>query len=375
MHLNVSEQAIYKEKPQLRDLAEHTEKLAEWVSQKVGEPNQYSLASLKPMSPDANGFAGETFVVTLTTPKSDTVRCILKRKPTKHLYFLEHDFDGEVRTQRALGTRVPVARVIAYEQSSSILGSAFYLMEYVEGVPTKDHPSYYRESWLSELPAEGQYRICASGLQALALLHSVEIDEIGAGFLRRATTDVGQHIYNLDVWRRFSDAAWCGEGPSFVVEGERWLRENAPVPARIAVSWGDARPGNILFRNQECVALIDWDMVGAAAPEQDLGYWLAMDYQFQLVAEQMGGSCLTGWPDRRAMVKIYEAAARRTIDRDALAYYRVFAAYKIANMFARFLSMQAELDATKRAAMTTEASPPIAVLRKEMDAARNARFN
>ncbi len=371
---DVSEQEIYQKKPQLRDLAEYTERLAVWVSQKIGEPGQYRLLSTGPMSPDANGFAGETFVVNLATAESDALRCILKRKPTKHLYFLEHDFDGEARIQSAIEGRVPVAPVLAYEPSSAVLESPFYLMEYVEGTPTGDHPSYYRDSWLSELSSEGQYGICASGLRSLARLHSLEISEIGAGFLRRAPTHIGQHNYNLDVWRRFSDAAWCGERPSWIAESERWLRENARSPVRIVVSWGDARPGNILFRHQDCAALIDWDMVGAAAPEQDLGYWLAMDYQFQLDAEQTGGSCLTGWPDRRTMVEIYEAAAGRTVDYDALAYYRVFAAYKIANMFARFLSLQPGLDAPTRAAMATDASPPIAVLHKELDAAKSANF-
>jgi hypothetical protein len=104
--------------------------------------------------------------------------------------------------------------------------------------------------------------------------------------------------------------------------------------------------------------------------EKDLGYWLAMDLQFQRVAEQLGGrSRLTGWPSRSEMVDIYERFAAKPVDRRKLRYHRIFAAYQIACMYARYVNMRTDLDDAGKAAFINERAPPIALVAEELEAA------
>ena len=61
-------------------------------------------------------------------------RYILRRKPPGNLLPSAHAVDREYRVMSALAaTDVPVARMLALCEDASVIGTAFYLMEYVEG--------------------------------------------------------------------------------------------------------------------------------------------------------------------------------------------------------------------------------------------------
>src|SRR5215831_185230 len=61
-------------------------------------------------------------------------RYVLRRKPPGKLLPSAHAVDREFRVMDALaGTGVPVARMVALCEDPAVIGTAFYLMEYVEG--------------------------------------------------------------------------------------------------------------------------------------------------------------------------------------------------------------------------------------------------
>ena len=60
------------------------------------------------------------------------------------------------------------------------------------------------------------------------------------------------------------------------------------------VSWGDARIGNIIYRDFEPVAVLDWEMAGLGPPALDLGWMIYLHRFFQDLAEQMG---MKGMPE------------------------------------------------------------------------------
>ena len=54
-----------------------------------------------------------------------------------------------------------------------------------------------------------------------------------------------------------------------------WLRGRQPRddgPPRPC--WGDARIGNMIFRDGRCVAVLDWEMATLGPPQMDLGWFL-----------------------------------------------------------------------------------------------------
>ena len=75
------------------------------------------------------GQSNPTFL--LRTPRRAYV---LRRKPPGHLLPSAHAVDREYRVITALaGTEVPVARAHALCEDERVIGTAFYVMDYVEG--------------------------------------------------------------------------------------------------------------------------------------------------------------------------------------------------------------------------------------------------
>jgi aminoglycoside phosphotransferase (APT) family kinase protein len=370
----MSEPTFHGDKPQTRDLSQYFAGMSEWVSQRLGGEDPARMSSLEPTPASANGFAGESFILEVVRGRDTrerTERYLLKRKPTQHRYFPDHDFDAEYRVQALLAKdgRVPMAPVIAYEPGPEILGSPFYLLGFVDGRPLPDQPFYYEGGWLMELPAADQRAICVAGLTALAAVHAVPLMQSGAGFLHRAKAGGKQIDWDLAYWDRFGAASWTDGPIARVGEGREWLERNKPDTENLVISWGDSRPGNMMFNGTRAIAVIDWDMASSGDPEKDLGYWLAMDLSYQRFSERGGGLHLTGWPSRKEMVEIYEQAAGKPVDRKKLRYHRIFAGYQIACMFARYVTMRKDLDASQRAQFLNSAAPPIDLIREELDAA------
>src|SRR5262249_11141778 len=87
-----------------------------------------------------------------------------------------------------------------------------------------------------------------------------------------------------------------------------WLHAHWPADEGETVfSWGDSRIGNILYRDFEPVAVLDWEMAGLAPREVDLGWLIFMHRFFEDVAETYG---LPGMPNllrRDDVAATYEA--------------------------------------------------------------------
>ena len=60
------------------------------------------------------------------------------------------------------------------------------------------------------------------------------------------------------------------------------MRSQAPKTFGKALCWGDPRPGNIIYRDGEVAAVLDWELAHIGAPEGDLAYFLLVD---EVVAE------------------------------------------------------------------------------------------
>ena len=364
-----------REKQQTRDLSAYFDSLAGWVKQHVDPVGETTLARIEPTPEDSNGFVGESFILEVASHsgqlhRGETRRCLLKRKPMNNLFFLEHDFDAEARIQKSLAKSqiVPIADFIGYEPDSSVLDSPFYVIEFVDGKPTTDSPSPYHSGWLKESTIETQYAVCRSGLEALGKLHQHTIEQLGVEFLDRS--EDGQTILERDLafWDRFSSVSWFNNEPVAVAkEAREWLEANKPAQGHNFISWGDARPGNMLFRDTECKAIIDWDLVSAGHLEKDLGYWLFFDLQFEYLAETLGDAHLPGWPSRTEMVDIYEQALGKPLDRRRLRFYRIYAGWAGACLYSRFFNVVHRDDEATFREIVNDNSPLMLKLRDELN--------
>jgi aminoglycoside phosphotransferase (APT) family kinase protein len=78
------------------------------------------------------------------------------------------------------------------------------------------------------------------------------------------------------------------------------------------LTWGDARPGNIIFDPVRCVpaALIDWEVAAIAPPEADIAHWLIFD---DFATAAAGVERLPGYAGRDEIIGRYEAASGRRL--------------------------------------------------------------
>nr|WP_134426880.1 phosphotransferase family protein [Mycobacterium ulcerans] len=211
-------------------------------------------------------------------------------------YRLDHQFEviklvGEL-------SDVPVPRVRWMEPTGEVLGTPFFLMDYVEGVVPPDVMPYtFGNNWFADAPAERQRELQDATVGLLALLHSIPKPQDTFGFLSDGPSGDTALRRHFDWVRSWYDFAVPGIGNSALIERTfQWLQEHWPseVAAREPVLlWGDARVGNVLYRDFRPVAVLDWEMVTLGPRELDVA-WIIFAH---MVFEELAGlATLPGLP-------------------------------------------------------------------------------
>src|SRR5437660_1881379 len=114
---------------------------------------------------------------------------VLRRKPLGQLLPSAHAVDREYRVMRALTeTAVPVPRVYALCEDDAVIGSAFYVMEYLDG----------RIFWDQRLPeiasAAERAAMFDSMNRVIADLHKIDYAAVGLGDFGRPGNYMGRQI-------------------------------------------------------------------------------------------------------------------------------------------------------------------------------------
>ncbi|MDF8334896.1 phosphotransferase family protein [Novosphingobium cyanobacteriorum] len=182
----------------------------------------------------------------------------------------------EARVLKALdGSGVPHPRLIAACASEDVIGSAFYLMEPVEGFnPAEGLPALHTSR------PELRHRIGLAMVEAIAALGA--IDWQGAGltgfgkpenYLER---QVGRWKAQLVSYQQLA----CWPGPANIPGIERvasWLEKNRPTSFTPGIIHGDFHLANVMVRpdNGDLAAVVDWELSTIGDPLLDLGWLLA----------------------------------------------------------------------------------------------------
>lgn len=98
---------------------------------------------------------------------------VLRRKPPGQLLKSAHAVDREFRVQKALAaTNVPVSKMHVLCDDDSVIGSMFYVMDFMDG-------RHFSFPELAELQKADRHGIQDAMNRALADLHSVDVDAVG----------------------------------------------------------------------------------------------------------------------------------------------------------------------------------------------------
>ncbi|QUR66701.1 phosphotransferase family protein [Mycobacterium spongiae] len=255
---------------------------------------------------DATGMSSETIILTArwqedgrsieqklvarVAPAADDV-------PVFPTYHLDHQF--EVIRRVGEMTDVPVPRVRWIEPTGNVLGKPFFLMDYVEGVVPPDVLPYtFGNNWFADAPAERQRQLQDATVTVLATLHSIPNAQKTFGFLtegRGSGTALHQHFNWVTTWYDFAVSA-LGRSP-LLERTFSWLQAHWPDDVAAGESvllWGDARMGNVLYRDFQPVAVLDWEMVTLGPRELDVAWMTFAHMVFQEIATQ---ATLPGLPE------------------------------------------------------------------------------
>ncbi len=201
-----------------------------------------------------------------------------------------------IQAVEAVGT-VPVAHVIGIEEDASVIGSPFFVMTHVQGRVLSDLPSYHLKGWLVDMEPELRAKHWDDCLKA-----AVEISKIRG--LPELKTDKRPIQELTELTRATLDWAAKGRDTGLLEIGMQYLEANIPDRDDDSLSWGDARPGNVLFNLDGSVAaVLDWEAATLGPAELDLAWWMFMEYVF---GSRTGVAPLEGVPIEETLITRWE---------------------------------------------------------------------
>lgn len=191
---------------------------------------------------------------------------VLRRKPPGKLLASAHAVDREFRVLTALhGSSVPVAKPYHLCKDDSVIGSMFYVMEFIDG------DIFWDPSLPEFSPAQrGDYYDAI--LQTMAALHSVDIEAAGLADYGKPGNYFARQI------SRWSEQYRAAETDD--IEAMNRLIEMLPLrcpddDGSVALVHGDFRIDNLMFAKgkPEISAIVDWELSTLGHPLADLGYF------------------------------------------------------------------------------------------------------
>jgi aminoglycoside phosphotransferase (APT) family kinase protein len=235
---------------------------------------------------------------------------VLRKKPPGKLLPSAHQVDREYRVIKALSdhTDVPVPKPYALCQDDAVIGTAFYLMEFLPGRILAD-------AKMPGISPADRGRIFDSMNDVLARIHNVDYRAVGLGDFGRE----GQYIQRqIARWTSQYDLARTEHLDSMEAL-KLWLPAHIPPGDETRINHGDYRLGNTIVHPTEprIIAVLDWELSTLGHPLADLGYNCMM-YHF---GEGFGAAAGYAGMDLKAFgipaeQEYLDAYARRTNRRE-----------------------------------------------------------
>lgn len=195
---------------------------------------------------------------------------VLRRKPPGKLLKSAHAVEREYRVISALAdTDVPTPKTYLLCEDEAVIGTAFYVMEFVTG-------RTFWEPLLPHVPMVDRKQVYFRACDALAALHQVNPHEVGLSDFGRPGNYIERQVSR---WSKQYLASETEHLPA-VHALMGWLPERIPEQTSSTIVHGDPRLDNIIFHEHEIqiAAMLDWELATLGDPLADLGYLLMPYY-------------------------------------------------------------------------------------------------
>jgi aminoglycoside phosphotransferase (APT) family kinase protein len=206
------------------------------------------------------GQSNPTFL--LSSPSG---RYVLRKKPPGQLLKSAHAVDREYRVMHALETTdVPVPRMLHLCEDDAVIGTTFFLMEFVDG-------KVFWDPALPELEKAQRAKLYDEQNRALAALHLVDPAKVGLADFGKAGSYFARQRDRWTKQYRASETEHIEDMEILI----KWLQENEPPDdGRASLVHGDYRIDNMIFKpdGSRLLAVIDWELSTIGHPFSDLAY-------------------------------------------------------------------------------------------------------
>jgi aminoglycoside phosphotransferase (APT) family kinase protein len=289
-------------------------RLAQWLGRHVAG----YLGPLK-VEQFQGGQSNPTYL--LTTPER---RYVLRRKPPGRLLPSAHAVDREYRIIRALkGSDVPVAATFGLCTDDQVIGTTFFVMDYVEG------RVFWDPLLPDQTPAE-RAAIFDELNRVIAALHRIDYGALGVADYGRPGN---YFVRQIDRWTkqyRASETETIRAMDNLIA----WLPAHVPADDETTIVHGDYRLDNVIFHPREprILAVLDWELSTLGNPLGDFAYHMMLwrlgssTYQRGLADADFAA---TGIPDELQYRRLYCQRTGRS-DIPHWDFYMVYNMFRLA---------------------------------------------
>ncbi|WP_107313330.1 MULTISPECIES: phosphotransferase family protein [Burkholderia cepacia complex] len=228
-----------------------TQALASWMRAQSLSASQNVM--LRPLS---GGQSNPTFFVA-----DGSRHFVLRKKPPGQPIVSAHAIDREYRVMSALrDSGVPVPRMLGYCEDDTILGTPFFLMEFLDG-------RVYMDQSLPGVSAVERGAMYRDMNQVTAALHAVDYREVGLGDYGKPGNYFARQI---DRWSRQIEASTVAVPRAMHLLME-WLPQHIPASDETTLVHGDYRLDNVVFHPTEpcIIGVLDWELSTLGHPLAD----------------------------------------------------------------------------------------------------------
>ena len=228
--------------------------------------------------------------------ETETQSYVLRRKPPGKLLKSAHAVDREYRVITALNnTDVPVPKTFALCEDTEVIGTSFYLMEFMDGRVLWD-PS------MEDSNTEEALGVYTSMNNTLAKLHSVDPVKVDLESFGRPGNYVGRQV---SIWSK----QYVDSETEEIIEMNKlidWLPQNLPSDKPLRIVHGDFSLTNLMIHKDksEVIAILDWELSTLGDPCADFSYH-CMQYRLNPHLSDQDYCKNTGIPTEEEYVNMY----------------------------------------------------------------------
>ena len=274
---------------------------------------------------------------------------VMRRKPPGVLLPSAHAVEREFRVISALAASdVPVPRAYALCEDPATIGTAFYIMDCVDG----------RVLWDPTLPGMTPAQRTAHFDElnrVIAALHCVDPQAVGLGDYGKPGNYIERQVGRWSKQYRAAETETIDAANQLMA----WLPNHIPTGEEIGIVHGDYRFDNVIFHPTEprILAVLDWELSTLGHPLVDFAYHCMTWHMGGGASRGLAGLDLPGLgiPTEQQYLQTYlKRVGRdnaRTVSETDWTYYMVFNMFRLASILQGIMARARQGNAANAAAL------------------------